>query len=184
MLKTPFISSDAITILKQKSTAPDRVFILSRILFLATASGTSYIQTMVETKHHGRTLVEILGNKLDTMTTAVRNGTPNAKEAVTEDPTMPVGSANIADPSVINVEPTQEHILNGPTIPSIQKELDVTSRAVPSTGKDTTHSEATQPTAGEPKMQKSKSGSSTDENSKSHKSGFMHRLKEKLTHKK
>ena len=84
MLETPFISSDAITILKQKSTAPDRVFILSRILFLATASGTSYIQTMVETKHHGRTLVEILGNKLDTMTTAVRNGTPNAKEAVTD----------------------------------------------------------------------------------------------------
>ncbi|KAF8914117.1 guanine nucleotide exchange factor [Gymnopilus junonius] len=75
---------DTCILLLEKSTSPDHVFILSRILFLATASGSAYIQTMVESKHHGRTLVEILGNKLDLMGTALRNGTRTAKEAATD----------------------------------------------------------------------------------------------------
>ncbi|CAA7259506.1 unnamed protein product [Cyclocybe aegerita] len=68
----------------EKSTSPDHIFILSRILFLATAAGTSHIETMLEGKYHGRTVVEILTAKLDLMTISIRNGTPTAKEALTD----------------------------------------------------------------------------------------------------
>ncbi|KDR83523.1 hypothetical protein GALMADRAFT_85759 [Galerina marginata CBS 339.88] len=73
---------DACVLMLERSSSPDHIFILSRILFLTTASGTTYIETLVENKHHGRTLVEILCSKLDLMTTAVRNGTPSGKEAM------------------------------------------------------------------------------------------------------
>ena len=68
----------------KKSTSPDHIFILSRVLFLTTAAGTTYIETIVEGRHNGRTIVDILGSKLDLMTSAVRNGAPTSKEAMTD----------------------------------------------------------------------------------------------------
>ncbi|KAF8974381.1 guanine nucleotide exchange factor [Flammula alnicola] len=75
---------DVCALMLEKTTSADHIFILSRILFLSTASGPTYIETMVDGKHHGRTIVDILGSKLDLMTSAIRNGTPIAKEAMTD----------------------------------------------------------------------------------------------------
>ena len=63
---------------------PDQIFILSRILFLCTASGPSFIQTLVEEKYHGRTVVEIIGGKLDSLTVAILSGTKMAREAMSD----------------------------------------------------------------------------------------------------
>ncbi|KAG5650383.1 hypothetical protein H0H81_012426 [Sphagnurus paluster] len=68
----------------EKTSLPDHIFILSRILFLSTASGPSFIQTIVEEKHHGRTIVEILSVKLDMLTTGILSGTKMAREAMTD----------------------------------------------------------------------------------------------------
>ncbi|KAH9482875.1 Synembryn [Psilocybe cubensis] len=72
---------DTCILMLEKSSSADHIFILSRILFLSTAAGPSYLETIVDTKHHGRTIVEILSSKLDFLSTANRNGTPSAKEA-------------------------------------------------------------------------------------------------------
>ena len=53
-------------------------------MFLSTASGPAYIETIVDGKYHGRTIVDILGSKLDMMTNAFRGSTPTAKEALTD----------------------------------------------------------------------------------------------------
>ncbi|KAF5372037.1 hypothetical protein D9615_008038 [Tricholomella constricta] len=73
----------AITML-EKSSLPDHIFILSRILFLSTASGPTFIQTLVEEKHHGRTVVEIIGAKLDILTVGILAGTKMAREAMSD----------------------------------------------------------------------------------------------------
>lgn len=87
--RSTFISKDVnggdtCIVMLEKSTSPDHIFILSRMLFLSTASGTTYIETVVEGKYNGRTIVDILGSKLDLMTTAVRNGAPTSKEAMSD----------------------------------------------------------------------------------------------------
>lgn len=68
----------------EKANGPDRIFILSRILFLCTASRTSYIKSIVEEKHHGRTVVEIIAAKLDSLTVAIQSGTKMAREAMSD----------------------------------------------------------------------------------------------------
>lgn len=68
----------------QKSTSPDQIFIVCRILFLATASGPSFIQTLVEEKHHGRYIVDIIGAKLDSLTISILSGTRMAREAMSD----------------------------------------------------------------------------------------------------
>lgn len=87
--RSTFISKDVnggdtCIVMLEKSTSPDHIFILSRMLFLSTASGTTYIETVVEGKYNGRTIVDILGSKLDLMTIAVRNGAPTSKEAMSD----------------------------------------------------------------------------------------------------
>ncbi|KJA30086.1 hypothetical protein HYPSUDRAFT_258523 [Hypholoma sublateritium FD-334 SS-4] len=87
--RSTFISKDVnggetCILMLEKTTSPDYIFILSRILFLATASGPSYIETMVDGKFHGRTVIDILGSKLDLMTVAIQSGTPIAREAATD----------------------------------------------------------------------------------------------------
>lgn len=68
----------------QKSTSPDLTFILARILFLCTASGPSYIQSLVEDKRHGRTVVDIISAKLESLLVNILNGQRMAKEAMTD----------------------------------------------------------------------------------------------------
>lgn len=54
------------------------------MLFLSTVSGPSYIESVIDAKYHGRSIVEIIGSKLDLLITSVRNGTPMAREAMTD----------------------------------------------------------------------------------------------------
>ncbi|SRR6266702_2126505 len=73
----------------QKSSSPDVIFIASRILFLATASSAtadSFIISIVERKPSGRThtLVDIISLRLDSLTSALLNGTRMAREAVVD----------------------------------------------------------------------------------------------------
>lgn len=68
----------------QKANIPDQIYILSRILFLSTASGPSYLESLVDQKHNGHTIIEILAVKLDLLTVALRNGVPFAKEGLTD----------------------------------------------------------------------------------------------------
>jgi hypothetical protein len=97
---TPFFSSRSVVVsmasspicsftLLQKSSSPDVVFIASRILFLCTASSAtagSFIVSLVERKPSGRahTLVEILGLRLESLTTALLSGTRMAREAMVD----------------------------------------------------------------------------------------------------
>ncbi|PPQ70131.1 hypothetical protein CVT24_003878, partial [Panaeolus cyanescens] len=66
----------------ERATSPDQIFILSRILFLSTVSGTDFLESVVEDKHNGRTVIEIIASKLELMLTAIKEGLPTAKEAM------------------------------------------------------------------------------------------------------
>ncbi|KAF5322717.1 hypothetical protein D9619_000863 [Psilocybe cf. subviscida] len=66
----------------EKTSSPDQIFILSRTLFLSTASSSPVIETMVDAKYNGRSLVDILGAKLDSMIPAIRASAPTSKEAM------------------------------------------------------------------------------------------------------
>ncbi|KAF9057765.1 guanine nucleotide exchange factor [Panaeolus papilionaceus] len=66
----------------ERATSPDQIFILSRILFLSTVSGTSFLESVVEEKHNGRTVVDIIGSKLDLMLVSIKDGVPTSKEAM------------------------------------------------------------------------------------------------------
>jgi len=69
------------------STTPDQIFLASRILFLCTASATSsesYIRTLVEDKHHGRSIVDIISAKLDALMMSICSGTTMGREAMSD----------------------------------------------------------------------------------------------------
>ncbi|KAJ6544071.1 guanine nucleotide exchange factor [Mycena capillaripes] len=70
--------------LLQKSTNPDQIFILSRILFLATVHPSSFITSLVEDKRHGNTVVDIIGGKLDLLIVSLLSGTKMAREALVD----------------------------------------------------------------------------------------------------
>ncbi|KAF8803720.1 hypothetical protein BYT27DRAFT_7195060 [Phlegmacium glaucopus] len=87
--RTTFISKsvnggDKCLAMLEKSSSPDQIFILSRALFLSTASGPSYIESVVDGKYHGRSIIEIIGSKLGLLTTSIRGGAPMAREAMTD----------------------------------------------------------------------------------------------------
>ncbi|KAK0205981.1 guanine nucleotide exchange factor [Desarmillaria ectypa] len=68
-----------------KSTTPDQVFILSRILFLATASSPSWIVSLVEDHNHKRRgIVDIITSKLDATLIAIQAGTRLGREAMAD----------------------------------------------------------------------------------------------------
>ncbi|KAK0451971.1 guanine nucleotide exchange factor [Desarmillaria tabescens] len=68
-----------------KSTTPDQVFILSRILFLATVPGPSWIVSLVEDHNHKRRgIVDIIASKLDAMLVAIQAGTKLGREAMAD----------------------------------------------------------------------------------------------------
>lgn len=76
-------------LLLEKSSSPDVIFLASRILFLATASSVtadSFIVSIVERKPSGRSLslVDIMSLRLDSLTSALLNGTRMAREAVVD----------------------------------------------------------------------------------------------------
>ncbi|PPQ77287.1 hypothetical protein CVT25_010869 [Psilocybe cyanescens] len=112
--RSTFISSDVnggdtCILMLEKSSSPDHIFILSRILFLTTASGPSYLETIVDNKHHGRTIVEIFTSKLDLLAIANRNGTPSAKEA-TVDLLKFIFNILLHYPKLTEAEPQHTHV--------------------------------------------------------------------------
>ncbi|KAF7318027.1 hypothetical protein HMN09_00310000 [Mycena chlorophos] len=66
--------------LLQKSTIPDQIFILSRILFLSTVHPSSFITVLVEDKH----VVDIVSIKLDLLVSSLLVGTKMSKEAMVD----------------------------------------------------------------------------------------------------
>ncbi|KAJ7715069.1 guanine nucleotide exchange factor [Mycena metata] len=68
----------------QKSSNPDQIFLLSRILFLATVHPSAFITNLVEEKRHGSTVVDIIGDKLDLLLVSLLSGTKMAKEAMVD----------------------------------------------------------------------------------------------------
>ncbi|KXN86333.1 Synembryn-B [Leucoagaricus sp. SymC.cos] len=68
----------------EKATSPEHIFVLARILFLSTAFSASYIVTFVESKYNGRTVVEIISAKLDSLLISIQTSTKMAKEAMTD----------------------------------------------------------------------------------------------------
>ncbi|KAJ7265997.1 guanine nucleotide exchange factor [Mycena haematopus] len=70
--------------LLQKSTNPDQIFILSRILFLSTVHASPFIISLVEDKRNGNTVVDIVGGKLDLLIVSLLSGTKMAKEAMVD----------------------------------------------------------------------------------------------------
>ncbi|KAI0938907.1 hypothetical protein AcV5_000476 [Taiwanofungus camphoratus] len=73
--------------LLEKSTHPERIFLASRILFLATvsvASSAEFIKTVVEAKPpgHSSNIVEIIGTKLENLTRSVLGSAKLAREAM------------------------------------------------------------------------------------------------------
>ncbi|KAJ7131634.1 guanine nucleotide exchange factor [Mycena crocata] len=75
---------DACIALLQKSTSPDQIFILSRILFLATVHPSAFITSLVEEKRHGNTVIDIIGGKLDLLITNLLSGTKMSREAMVD----------------------------------------------------------------------------------------------------
>ncbi|CAL1701944.1 unnamed protein product [Somion occarium] len=69
-----------------KASAPERVFLVSRILFLCTVSlaASSYIRSLVETKPHGHSepIVDVVAAKLDMLLYNIQSGDAFAKEAM------------------------------------------------------------------------------------------------------
>ncbi|KAF9260605.1 hypothetical protein L218DRAFT_1079277 [Marasmius fiardii PR-910] len=67
-----------------KATDPEHLFILSRILFLSTASPTTFLLSLVEDKRHGHTITEIISIKLDLVVARLLAGAKCAREAMSE----------------------------------------------------------------------------------------------------
>ncbi|KAJ4490042.1 guanine nucleotide exchange factor [Lentinula aciculospora] len=65
-----------------KATDPEQIFTVSRILFVLTVSRSSFIQTIVEDKRHGRTIVDTIVTKLDAIMVSILAGTKFAREAM------------------------------------------------------------------------------------------------------
>ncbi|KAJ7929007.1 guanine nucleotide exchange factor synembryn-domain-containing protein [Mycena leptocephala] len=70
--------------LLQKSTNPDQIFILSRILFLSTVHPSAFITSLVEEKRNGNTVVDVIGGKLDLLIVSLLSGAKMAKEAMVD----------------------------------------------------------------------------------------------------
>ncbi|KAJ7499505.1 guanine nucleotide exchange factor [Mycena latifolia] len=70
--------------LLHKSANPDQIFILSRILFLATVSPSPFITSLVEEKRHGHTVIEIISGKLDLLIVSLLSGAKMSKEAMVD----------------------------------------------------------------------------------------------------
>ena len=77
----------SLTFLVKSSTKPDQLFLIARILFLCTASrsrSSSFIRSLVEERHHGSSIIEIIGAKLDSLLPSVQQNQHMAPAAMTD----------------------------------------------------------------------------------------------------
>lgn len=77
------------TLSVQRSTNAERIFLASRILFLASVSifdATKFIVSLVETKYpeQNTSIVDIIAARLDSLTTSILSGEKLAREAMTD----------------------------------------------------------------------------------------------------
>ncbi|EMD31814.1 hypothetical protein CERSUDRAFT_162619 [Gelatoporia subvermispora B] len=75
--------------LLEKSTAPERLFLASRLLFLSTVSISAsgdFIRSLVEAKPpgHSGNVIEIIGSKLDLLSRSIQGSMKLAREAMTD----------------------------------------------------------------------------------------------------
>ncbi|KAI8984908.1 guanine nucleotide exchange factor [Trametes punicea] len=75
--------------LLEKSSAPERIFLASRLLFLSTVSmyhAGEFIKSLVEAKPsaHPGNITEIIGTKLDVLTRGILTGAKFSREAMTD----------------------------------------------------------------------------------------------------
>ncbi|KAF8211758.1 guanine nucleotide exchange factor [Mycena galopus ATCC 62051] len=70
--------------LLQKSTNPDQIFILCRILFLSTVHASPFIISLVDEKRNGNTIVDVIAGKLDLLIVSLLSGAKMAKEAMVD----------------------------------------------------------------------------------------------------
>ncbi|KAJ3986935.1 guanine nucleotide exchange factor [Lentinula detonsa] len=70
--------------LLEKATTSEQLFTLSRIMFLATASPSSLILTLVEDKRHGRTIIDVIPTKIDMVLSSVLANKAFARDAMSE----------------------------------------------------------------------------------------------------
>ncbi|GAW01627.1 hypothetical protein LENED_003232 [Lentinula edodes] len=68
----------------EKATTPEQLFTLSRIMFLATASPSSLILSLVEDKRHGRTIIDVIAMKIDIVLSNVLGNKAFARDAMSE----------------------------------------------------------------------------------------------------
>ena len=73
----------------KRATSTDLIFVTSRLLFLSTASSATasdFIKDLVEGRvsGNGKSVVDILAQKLDVLLPLVVQGTPMAREAMSE----------------------------------------------------------------------------------------------------
>ncbi|KAJ4481036.1 guanine nucleotide exchange factor [Lentinula aciculospora] len=68
----------------EKATSSDQLFTLSRIMFLATASPSTLIFSLVEDKRHGRTIIDVIAIKLDMVLSSVLANKAFARDAMSE----------------------------------------------------------------------------------------------------
>ncbi|KAH8106337.1 guanine nucleotide exchange factor [Cristinia sonorae] len=79
----------AMVILLERTTNPERIFLASRILFLASvsmASAAEFITSLVETKYPEQqaAIIDIIGLRLESLTTSILAGEKLAREAMTD----------------------------------------------------------------------------------------------------
>ncbi|TCD69181.1 hypothetical protein EIP91_008477 [Steccherinum ochraceum] len=92
--RTTFVSRDvaggkAMVTLLERTTNAEKIFLASRILFLATVSMTlasHFITSLVETKYpeQNTTIIDIIGARLDSLTTSILTGEKLSREAMTD----------------------------------------------------------------------------------------------------
>ncbi|KAF8830322.1 hypothetical protein HHX47_DHR2000433 [Lentinula edodes] len=75
---------DACVSMLDKATTPEQTFTLARILFFLTVSRSAFIQSLIEEKRPGRTIVDIIASKLDTTMVSILAGTKFARDAMTD----------------------------------------------------------------------------------------------------
>ncbi|KAG2013446.1 hypothetical protein CC2G_010359 [Coprinopsis cinerea AmutBmut pab1-1] len=83
-LSTDVNGPDVCVPLLDKASTPDQIFIISRVLFLACASGSHRIQHLVENKFNGRYLVDIITAKVESLVIPAQTAAPMAREAMTD----------------------------------------------------------------------------------------------------
>ncbi|KAL0566483.1 hypothetical protein V5O48_015531 [Marasmius crinis-equi] len=67
-----------------KATDTEVIFVLSRILFLSTASPSTFLLSLVEDKRQGHPITEIISTKLDVIMVRLLSGAKSARDAMTD----------------------------------------------------------------------------------------------------